>query len=313
MDSIFGEANKATEEMFDGQTSIDNVEETAEETSEVTTDETQHQNEIATSEENQEQASQEQIALAETARTAEVAAQAAADKEAELQQIRQQMEAERQRTENLENLVQELSRAREEEIIEDVLEPPSLDISSLAFADEETVKQAERKYADDLYNYNHKLFMKEFEPVIEQAKKAKMQEEKDKVVSQLSDVKELDGFKSMLPQLDYIIENNTVLASADIPLDEKYITAYAIARGVNSINQPPVVEKEPTVEELMEIYNKNQEFQEMVERQRIDQVKKSQQVPPFSASSGAVNAALTIQEEPSGWDEASKRTREMFK
>ena len=60
------------------------------------------------------------------------------------------------------------------------------------------------------------------------------------------------------------------------------------------------------------MYNNNPAFQELVEKQRIDTLKQSQQVPPFSASSGAVNAALNIKEEPKGWDDASKRTRAMF-
>jgi hypothetical protein len=62
----------------------------------------------------------------------------------------------------------------------------------------------------------------------------------------------------------------------------------------------------------MALYNGNPEFQEMVEKQRIAQVSNSQQVPPFSASRGAVNAALYIPEEPKRWAVASERTKKMF-
>ena len=98
-------------------------------------------------------------------------------------------------------------------------------------------------------------------------------------------------------------------------MDEKYINAYALARGINQIKNPPPPpeeQKEPTVEDLMTLYNNNPAFREMVEKQRLEEVKQSQQVPPMSASSGAVNAALNIKEKPQTLEEASRRTREDF-
>jgi hypothetical protein len=62
----------------------------------------------------------------------------------------------------------------------------------------------------------------------------------------------------------------------------------------------------------MELYDKNPTFQELIEKKRIESLKESQQVPPFSASSGAVNAALNIKEKPKTFDEAFARTSTMF-
>ena len=230
--------------------------------------------------------------------TAEIAAQVAAEKDAENQKLIQALEAERQRSAQLQGTIDELSRQNEQEIVEDALQPPELDINALAFADEDTIKAAQAKYAADMAEYNRQAFMKEFAPVIEQANEAKLTKEKNDVIAALSQLPELKGIEGMLPQLDRIIANNKGLSSEDVPLYEKYITAYAIAMGVNSMNTPPAEPKEPTTDELMALYNSNPEFQELVEKQRIEQVKKSQQVPPFSASSGAVNAALNIQEKP---------------
>ena len=318
MPNIFDEANKATEELFTEQTNPEAVEnQNPEENPENTSGSEETQTAEVSTEEapastSPENANPEQTALGEAAQTAEVAARVAAEKDAELQQVKQQLEAERQRSAQLQGTVEELSRQNEQEVVEEALQPPELDIGSLAFADEETVKAAQAKYAADLADYNRKAFMKEFAPVIEQANEAKYAKEKSEVIAALSQVPELKGIDGMLPQLDRIIANNKALSSNDIPMDEKYITAYAIAMGVNSMNTPPVQQKELTSEELMALYNNNPEFQEMVEKQRIEQVKQSQQVPPFSASSGAVNAALDIKEEPKGWDDASKRTRAMF-
>lgn len=312
MPNTFDEASKASEEMFeqDAQLTLDDT--TATETPENVPAENTPPAEPEAAPAPEQGAAAEQTALGEAAQTAEIAAQVAADKDAELQQIKQQLEAERQRSAQLQGSLDELSRQNEENIVEEALAPPVLDVNALAFADEDTVNAAQAKYATDMAEYNRKVFMKEFAPVIEQANKAKYAEERNSVISALSQVPELNGIDEMLPQLDRIIANNKALSSDAIPLDEKYITAFAIAKGVNSINTPPAEPKAPTTEELMELYNNNPEFQEMVEKQRIAQVNNSQQVPLFSASSGAVNAALNIPEEPKGWDDASERTRKLF-
>lgn len=98
-------------------------------------------------------------------------------------------------------------------------------------------------------------------------------------------------------------------------MDEKYINAYMLMTGIDRIKNPPAPPepaKEPTAEELLQIYNNNPAFQELIEKQRLDTIKQSQQVPPMSASSGAVNAALNIKEKPQTLEEASKRSYEDF-
>lgn len=316
MSNIFEEANRATEEMFEEQENTEALDNTMPENGSETEappvgDDTDIPAE-ETSAENAQTATSEQEAFGQAAQTAEIAAQVAAEKDAENQKLIQALEAERQRSAQLQGTIDELSRQNEQEIVEDALQPPELDINALAFADEDTIKAAQAKYAADMAEYNRQAFMKEFAPVIEQANEAKLTKEKNDVIAALSQLPELKGIEGMLPQLDRIIANNKGLSSDDVSLDEKYITAYAIAKGVNSMNTPPAEPKEPTTDELMALYNSNPEFQELVEKQRIEQVKKSQQVPPFSASSGAVNAALDIKEEPKGWDDASNRTRAMF-
>jgi hypothetical protein len=320
MPSIFDEASKATEEMFEEDANpavLD--EEIPEDTSAEVPEDTSGSEELPTDAEEvdgepglPENPTPEEMALSEATETAETAARVAQEKEMELQQMRQQLDAIRQQNAQLAGTVEELSRRNEEQIVEEALLPPELDISGLAFADEETVKAAQAKYAQDMAEYSRQGFMKEFAPVIEMANKQKYAEEKNAVLSALSQVPELSGLEAMIPQLDKIIANNKALSSDNMSMDEKYITAYAIAKGVNAINTPPVEPKDPTAEELMAFYNSNPEFQEMIERQRLEQVKQSQQVPPFSASSGAVNAALDIPEEPKGWADASERTRKMF-
>lgn len=300
MPNNFEEATKATEEMFAQNTP-------PEETGQAAPAEAQ-----AAEGGNQEAASPQDAMLADSVQTAEAAAQTAAEKDMQLQQALRQVETLTAQNQQLQGTIEELSNQNEEALVQEALTPPALDVSALAFADEETVRQAQEKYAADMLAYNREQIMKELSPFVEQAKEGMYEKEKKEVISALSQIPELSGIEEMLPQLEKIIHNNKALSSDDIPMDEKFITAFAIAKGVNSINTPPPEPKEPTTEELMRLYNENPDFQEMVERQRLEQIKQSQQVPQFSASSGAVNAALNIKEKPKTFEEASRRTRQMF-
>lgn len=253
--------------------------------------------------------------LEQATQTAEIAAQTAAEKDGQLQQAMQELETLRQQNQQLQGTIDEMSRQNTENIIEDALEddltPPTLDINGLAFADEAIVKAAQDEYAKKMADYVRGGIMKELEPYVKEAKEGKMRAARDKAFDGLSHstLPQLEGIAEMRPQLDRIISANSALSSDNMDDEERYIMAYMIAKGVNAANAP---KEEPTTDELMELYNNNPAFQELVEKQRLEQIKQSQQVPPFSASSGAVNAALDIKEKPQTLEEASERTRKMF-
>lgn len=325
MPNTFEEASRATEEMFAQENNEDmpleeGQEEMSDERGQQDADEEGPQDLTPeeAAEENlmqQEQIATEGAMLEQTAEAAELAAGMAAQKNEELQRVMAELEALRKQNEQLQGTVTELSNRNEERILEEALTPPTLDINGLAFADEEAQKAALAKFAQDLSDYDRQQIMKEMTPALEYAKRGMRDAEKAEVMAALSQVPELQNIQQMIPQLDRIIENNKWLSSDDMPMDEKYINAYALARGINSIKTPPPQPeepKEPTVEELMTMYNNNPAFQELVEKQRLDAIKQSQQVPPMSASSGAAGAALNIKEKPQTLEEASRRTREMF-
>ena len=302
----FDEANKATEEMFANYDELATEEEipTEEPAGEVV--------EETPTETVEEQPTQETAVLDNAVNTAEMAAQAAQEKDMQLQQALQELDALKAQNQQMQGAIEELSKKNEENLIEEAMQPPVLDINGLAFATEEEVARAQSEYAQKMSEYNRQQIMRELAPTLEYAKKGMQDAERAETLSALSQVPELQGIGDMMPQLERIIANNKWLQSNDMPMDEKLINAYAIARGVNAIKTPPEEPKELTSEELMELYDKNPTFQELVEKKRIDAIKQSQQVPPFSASSGAVNAALNIKEKPKTFEEASERTRKMF-
>lgn len=308
----FDEAIRATEEMFaDEQANTEEMPPT-EDVPVETEENVPPTEEVSVEEPTDPVVAETEATLNDAVQTAEVAAQAVQERELQMQQLMADMEALRAQNQQMQGTIDELSRRNEEHLIEEGMLPPELDIDGLAFADKDTQKAEMAKFVESLSAYNRKQMMAELAPTLEFAKKGMQQEEKSEVINALSQVPELVGITDMLPQLDRIIASNRWLQSDDMSMDEKYINAYAIARGVNAINTPPEEPKELTSEELMELYDKNPTFQELVEKKRLDAIKQSQQVPPFSASSGAVNAALNIKEKPKTLEEASEATRKMF-
>ena len=259
--------------------------------------------------------SAEEQMIADATQTAEQAAQIAAQKDAELQQIMAQLQAANQANAQLQATIAELSKKNEENILEEALEAPILDIDSLAFADEETKRQAQAEYARQMTDYVKAPIMKELEPIIRQAREGEELKAKNETVAALAQIPELSGIEDMMPQIDRILAQNQVLKDANVPLDQKIVMAYTIAKGVDGINNPPAPPEQPkelSAEELLGLYNSNPEFRELVEKQRVSEIKKSQQVPSFSASSGAGNAALNIPDRPKSFEEALERSRKIY-
>ena len=312
--NAFEDARTATEEMFENeeQMSLEDAiqaQEAEEQTAEAVEQPIETEESV---EQEEEQPATETTTLDEAVNTAEIAAQTAQEKDMQLQQVLQELEALKAQNQQMQGTISELSKQNEENLIEEAMQMPTLDVNSLAFLTEEEIAQKQAEYAQQMAEFVKAGVMKEVSPFVEQAKEGIYQKEKADTLSALAQVPELAGINDMIPQLDKIIANNRWLQSDDMSIDEKYINAYAIARGVNAINTPPEEPKELTSEELMELYDKNPTFQELVEKKRIEAIKNSQQVPPFSASSGAVNAALNIKEKPKTFEEASERTRRMF-
>lgn len=254
----------------------------------------------------------EEAMLNEATNVAEQATQLAEQQNAELTKAMSENEQLKAQNEQLQKTISEISQANKEEVVEEAMAMPTIDYDELAFADPETKARVQQEYNSALAEYIKKDLEKEYSPFVEEAKASRAEKEKNETISALSQVPEFAGIDELRPQIEHIIATNKWLQSEDMSTEEKIVNAYVMARGVNAVNTPTEEKKEPTPEELMELYDKNPTFQELIEKKRIESLKNSQQVPPFSASSGAVNVALNIKEKPKSWDDASERTRKMF-
>lgn len=258
----------------------------------------------------EEAAADPEAAVTEQAvQTAEQAAGLAQEKDAQLQQAMQELQAMKEQNAQLMDAISQMSGMQKEALMDEALAPPVLDLTRLPYEDDATIQQRQTEYAEQMADYILQKMNRSMEPLIKQAEQGKTQRERAEAIAALEQVPELAGFRDMLPQIEHIMQNNSLLSADSIPVDERYVTAYAIAKGIDSMKNP---RRDPTADELMQFYENNPEFQELLEKKRLEQVRDRPQVPPLSASSGGVNAALNIAEKPKTFDEAGERTRKMF-
>lgn len=243
---------------------------------------------------------------------AELAAQTALQKQQEAEQQRQQMLELQKQNEELQKQNEELSKKNEEQITDQATEAPMIDFDSLAFLDDEGKQEAMKQYSDNMTEYTRNNIKKEFEPYMDYIKSAQEREEADSIYEELERNPEFKGISADRPRLEKIIKQNKIF-DKNMPVDEKIITAYAIAKGADSLNKD-IDKKGMTTEELMNMYKSNPEFQNAIEQERVTKLNSanSQQVPPMSASSGAGNAALNIPNKPKDWNDAKRMSKEML-
>ncbi len=250
----------------------------------------------------------------EAIQTAEQAVAVAQQKNEESSQLMALLQAERERSANLERQLSERNSAKEDEIIEEMLTPPVLDIAALAFESPEAQQAAQQKYAEEMSVYNRKMMEKELAPLKERARMADEAEAIEIMREQTASDPKFKGFAKLTPHIQSILRNNKAIANADIPLQDKILQAYAIALGLDAMEAPePEPPKEMTTEELVEKYKGNSDFRKAIEQLRIEELKANQQVPPLASSTGASNAALNIKEKPKTFGEAAELTRQMFR
>ncbi len=253
--------------------------------------------------------------------TAEVAAQAAQQRDTELAEVTEKLGEISRQNEELKSTIEQMSRQQEETIVNDMLEPPVLNAEQVLYGDAESQSKALADYQQKVNEYNKAILRREMEeelkPLMEFAREGMAMKEKAEALKAIKEtVPELSDIDSKAPVLDAIIEQNPFLSASDKPMEEKYIMAYMLSRGLDAVKNPPVPPeppKAPTAQELMEYAKNNKEFAEMLAMEKIAAVQSGQQVPPFSASSGAVNAAPTIQNTPTNLDEAKEQFKKMFR
>lgn len=206
------------------------------------------------------------------------------------------------------------TRVSNQETVEELTNSvPVLNLSDIAFIDEEEVAKRSTEYTRQVMDYAQRNaeanILKKIEPIISKAQQAAELQEQAEVLNVLNTIPELSGISNMGNELSKIINSTRALQNPELSTEEKYITAYTILQGANGVNNRS---KQPTFEEFVEMYDKTPELQNLIEQKRADKLKESQQVPNLSPSNGAGGVALNIPNKPKTFDDVKKLLKGML-
>lgn len=235
-------------------------------------------------------------------------------------EAQQQLEATMQQNAQLQGMVHELSEKNKEKVVEEMVEMPVLDIGRLAFEDEDAIRDAQLQYAQQMGDYIKAVNKKdlqsvkdEIQPLLDEAERGRVAREEQAWVDQSLRYPEMADINEVMPAMRNLMDRAPIFKGGDMSTNERLMSAYIMQKGIDALTHPPEEPKEPTVEELMGIYESNPDFRAAVEQKRIAAVKDGMQVPPSAASSGAANAALQIKDAPKNFDDADEIVRGLFR
>lgn len=196
--------------------------------------------------------------------------------------------------------LQQQSQAAEQKI-EETLTPPVLDLTNLSYlSDEERSKQT-ADYANKMAEYVKKSIDPSLKPVVDAFAKQKQQAEEQVVIADLK--QKTPDFEKSLPNIQAFLGSNIPAAAAvnQLPTRDKLIIAYAISKGLESMNPA-----QQTPEQIAEEVYANPDVMRTLELKRNAALKQNQNVPAQAASSGMANIPVTVQKQPQTIQEAGK-------
>lgn len=181
-----------------------------------------------------------------------------------------------------------------------------IDFSAFLYGDDEAKKGAAGKFME--------YFMSNLQgratPVLkewDEAKRALDVQKAIKVLSSLED--EFPGFGKEADVIEALIGRDKVLASYEDPMQAR-IAAYLINEGLKAVKKGKAG---MSVDELMELYRKNEEFKAAIEQDRLEQLKEAPQIPPMPVSSSLSTHEPYTADTPKDMEAANKSLRELRK
>lgn len=183
-----------------------------------------------------------------------------------------------------------------------------IDFSALVYGDNEAKKGA----AGKLMEYVMGNLRGEAAPVLkewDEAKRALDVQKAIKVLSSLED--EFPGFGKEADAIEALIGRDKVLASYENPMQSR-IVAYLMNKGIKA------AEKEKagmSLDELMDIYRKNEEFKAAIEKERLQLLEETGDIPVIPMDGGGLSAAVPYEapEGPKTLEEAHKLVKKIYK
>ncbi|MGM9551526.1 MAG: hypothetical protein ACI3XA_04655 [Clostridia bacterium] len=183
----------------------------------------------------------------------------------------------------------------------------NFDFSAFIYGDENEKKDASGKLMENIMS----RLRKEAAPIIQEADAARYEADMAKAIKLLSSMEEdFPGFGGKVDALNALIGRNEILKAHKNPM-EQMITAYIMNAGLEAIEKGKTG---MSVDELMDLYRKNDEFRGAVEKERISNLDTGDDIPPVPVGGSFSSAEpYTAPEPPKTMEEARKLVDKMFR
>lgn len=235
-------------------------------------------------------------------------AQKATDEMAKSKEETQKIKAE---NEQLKNLLKEISEERTEEIEGETV--PEFEIEGLTFMDPDEQKKAFSDFAKQIAEYSRRSTLQAISPLIERSQNAIQNQEEQSIFDELRGTEEFKDIDNLTPQIRKIMENNAVLKNGEFTPEERIATAYLIAQGVENQNRKAKSETAMSKDEFLKMIDDNPEYSQYINERNIERLKNNENVPRFSATSGAGGASVNLKERPKTFSEANDFIKKYYK
>lgn len=169
--------------------------------------------------------------------------------------------------------------------LEEALEPPKLDIDGMMYADDATRQAKQAEYNAAMLDYQRKMLMKEMQPMMDSYRAQQHSQALQSAVDNLHTIPGVGGrFDDVAADIPQTIKSIPALSS--MPPNEAVVLAALIAKGRAATNAPA-----KTPEQMADEVYSNPEIMKLLELKRTQALAQNQNIPPMSASQGAMSAA----------------------
>ena len=169
--------------------------------------------------------------------------------------------------------------------LEDALEPPTLDIDGMMYDDDATRQRKQSEYNTAMLDYQRKMLMREMQPMVDSYRQQQRDGEMQASIANLHNLpgvgNRFDDVAADIPQTI-----RSIPALANMAPNEAVPLAALIAKGRAATNAQAKT-PEQTAEEIFA----NPEVMKLLELKRANQLRANQNIPPMSASQGAMSTA----------------------
>lgn len=169
--------------------------------------------------------------------------------------------------------------------LENALEPPTLDINGMMYDDDETRQRKQNEYNTAMLEYQRKMLMREMQPMMDSYRAQQQSQALQSAVDNLHAIPGVGGrFDDVAADIPQTIKS--IPALSGMPPNEAVVLAALVAKGRAAANAPA-----KTPEQMADEVYSNPEVMKLLELKRSQALAQNRNIPPMSASQGAMSAA----------------------